>query len=75
MLDVDATKLDGPDDNGIIVVFRLTDTDNYNRFDISSDGYYTLSIARDGVRLVISDWAASDAILHDSTTGDGCTYK
>lgn len=68
VLDVDATKLDGPDDNGIIVVFRLTDTGNYNRFDISSDGYYTLSVARDGLRTVISDWAASEAIQQGNAT-------
>lgn len=68
VLDVDATKLAGPDDNGIIVVFRLTDEENYNRFDISSDGYYALSIVRDGLPRAISDWAASDAIQQGEAT-------
>lgn len=61
-LEVDATKLDGPDDNGIFVVFRLTGSDNYNRFDISSDGYYSLSVVRGGIQRVVSDWRASPAI-------------
>jgi hypothetical protein len=63
VLDVDATKLAGPDENGIIVVFRLTDTDNYNRFDISSDGFYAVSQVRDGVATVVSDWNRAEAIL------------
>ncbi len=66
LLHVEATKLDGPDNNAMIVVFRLTDTQNYNRFDVSSDGYYRLSAVRNGVSTIISDWGASPAIL----TGD-----
>jgi len=68
VLDVDATKLAGPDDNGIIVIFRLTDTDNYNRFDISSTGFYAVSQARDGVATVVSDWNRSAAILTGEAT-------
>lgn len=66
VLNVDATKLDGPDNNAIFVVFRLADGENYNRFDISSDGYYSLSRVRDGVQTVVSDWMPSPAI----NTGD-----
>jgi hypothetical protein len=62
VLDVDATKLAGPDDNGIFIVFRLTDKENYNRFDISSDGYYALSVVRDGIRRTVSEFNASPAI-------------
>jgi len=69
-LDVDATKIAGPDDNGIIVVFRLTDKENYNRFDVSSDGYYALSVARGGVRRTVSEFNASPAILQ----GDGLNH-
>lgn len=55
-LDVDATKVAGPDDNGIIVIFHLTDRQNYDRFDISSDGYYALSKVRAGVPTIISNF-------------------
>jgi hypothetical protein len=70
VLDVDATRLAGPDDNGIIVVFRLTDTDNYNRFDISSNGFYAVSQVREGVATVVSDWNRSAAIQ----TGDATNH-
>ncbi len=68
VLDVDATKLAGPDDNGIIVLFRLVDDQNYNRFDISSDGYYSLSKVRSGNNLIVSDYNASPAILTGAAT-------
>lgn len=55
-LDVDATKLDGPDDNGIMVIFRSVDKQNYNRFDISSDGYYAVSKVRNGVPTTVSNF-------------------
>lgn len=80
-LDVDATKLAGPDDNGIIVIFRLADDKNYNRFDISSDGYYSLSKVREGVPTVISDWNLSPAIKtgetpnHIRLTAVGDTFR
>jgi hypothetical protein len=70
-LDVDAAKLAGPDNNGIIVIFRLVDNKNYNRFDISSDGYYRLIAVRDGAQRVVSgDWASSPAIL----TGEAANH-
>jgi hypothetical protein len=81
VLDVDATKLAGPDDNGIIVLFRLTDDQNYNRFDISSDGYYSVSKARAGQNLLVSDLNFSSAILtggatnHIRITAVGNTFR
>jgi len=66
VLEVDATKVAGPDNNAMFVVFRLTDVQNYNRFDISSDGYYSLSKVRDGIQTTVSDWMPAPAIL----TGD-----
>lgn len=68
VLDVDATKLGGPDDNGIVIVFRLTDEGNYNRFDISSDGYYTLTMVRGGLSRTVSDYNLSEAILMGEAT-------
>src|SRR5574341_276481 len=68
VLDVDATKLAGPDNNAIVVVFRLTDADNYYRFDISSDGFYAVSQVRDGQPYPVSDWNRSAAIVTGSAT-------
>lgn len=68
VLDVDATKLGGPDDNGIMVIFRRKDDDNYNRFDISSDGYYSVSMLRGGEYAIVSDWKSSPAILTGEAT-------
>lgn len=68
VLDVDAAKLAGPDDNAIMVVFRLVDPDNHNRFYISSDGYYSLTRVRGGVATVVSEFARSPAIQIGSAT-------
>lgn len=70
VLEVDATKLEGSDNNAMFVVFRLTDGGNYNRFDISSDGWYSVSRVRDGLQTVVSDWMESPAI----NTGDATNH-
>lgn len=62
VLEFDAEKVAGSDNNSFFVVFRLVDGQNYNRFDISSDGWYSLSKVRDGVQTVVSDWMQSGAI-------------
>lgn len=59
---VSSLKIDGADDNGISVIFRETDPANFNRFDISSDGYYALSMVRDGVQYLVSDWRFTESI-------------
>ena len=68
VLDVDATKLAGSDDNGIMVIFRLVDNANYYRFDISSDGFYALSEIQGGAHTVVSDYAMSSAIVQGDAT-------
>lgn len=67
VLAVAAEKLDGADDNGISVIFRLHDENNFNRFDISSDGFYSLTAVRDGVAMVVSDWRRSPVIQQGNT--------
>lgn len=52
----------GPVENGYGVVFRLRDARNYYSFIITSDGYYRLAKAVDGVEREISTWIPSDAI-------------
>jgi hypothetical protein len=82
-LDVDATKVDGPDDNGIIIIFRMADKQNYDRFDISSDGYYSLSKARNGVPTVVSNFPINTspaiktgtATNHITVIAKGGTYS
>jgi hypothetical protein len=70
VLDVDASKIAGPDDNGIFVVFRMEDRQNYYRFDVSSDGFYALSKTRGGVPETVSAFTQSDAIA----LGDGVNH-
>lgn len=67
-LEVEATKLGGPDDNGFGVLFRYRDPDNHYRFDISSDGYYSLSKKVGGTFEVVSAWNAHPAILTGGQT-------
>jgi hypothetical protein len=68
VLDVDAAKLAGPDDNGFGVLFRFQDADNFYRFDISSDGFYALTKVKKGEFSAVSEWAASDAIQTGAAT-------
>lgn len=62
VLQVDTSKVAGPDDNGIFVVFRLQDVNNYNRFDISSDGFYALTTSRDGILETVSEFHVEPSI-------------
>ena len=83
VLDVDAAKLEGPDDNGMLVVFRAIDKENYNRFDISSDGYYSVSKVREGAPTIVSGWNLSPAIqvggannhIHMTAIGDSFRFE
>lgn len=68
-LTVQGRAVEGPEDNGFGVVFRLQDQDNdstrddsYYLFLISSDGYYQVTRSVNGVEKILSDWAESDAI-------------
>jgi hypothetical protein len=61
ILEVEATQVSGPDDNGYGVIFGYKDEYNYNYFLISGDGYYQIARLANGVW---SDdiWMKSDAI-------------
>lgn len=68
-LTVQATAVEGPEDNGYGVVFRLLDQDNdstgddsYYLFLISSDGYYQVTRSVNGVEKILSDWVESNAV-------------
>jgi hypothetical protein len=57
---VKARALTGPDNNGFGVVFRMRDAGNYYAFLISSDGFYQVVRAVDGVSKEVSTWIRSD---------------
>lgn len=53
-IEVDATKIGGPDDNAFGVQCRYQDVDNYYFFYISSDGYTGIGIDNAGTKTIIS---------------------
>lgn len=61
-LTVDATAVDGSENNGFGVIFRQQDARNYYYFLISSDGYYQLSRVVNDTARKMSNWIPSDAI-------------
>lgn len=68
-LTVQATPVDGPEDNGYGVIFRLQnrgnispDDDYFYMFLISSDGYYQVTRSLNGQQKIISNWIPSDLI-------------
>ncbi len=63
---VDAQQTAGPQDidaPGFGLLFRHRDTNNFYAFMISGDGYYQVIRRLEGVDQVLSDWAATPAIL------------
>ncbi len=67
-LDVDATQVDGPDDNGYGVIVRYVDDRNFYRLDISGDGYFDVLKYKAGTWIKIQDWTESPAIHQGATT-------
>jgi hypothetical protein len=70
IVEVDATKNGGPDDNDFGVICRYTDVDNFYYFHISSDGLAAIGKVTDGEQSKIpgGDWDAFDAINTGSAT-------
>ena len=69
-LRVAAAAVGGPVENGYGVMFRLRDSKNYYSFIVTSDGYYRLAKAVDGVEREISTYIPSDTILTDFGAGN-----
>ena len=69
-IEVDATKVGGPDDNDFGVQCRYQDTDNFYFFIISSDGYYAIGKVKDGEQFLLTgeNMEYSDAILQGAAT-------
>ncbi|GAB4532548.1 MAG: hypothetical protein Fur0018_21240 [Anaerolineales bacterium] len=69
-IEVDATKIGGPDDNDFGVQCRYKDTDNFYFFIISSDGYYGIGKVFNGEQSLIGmeSLATSDVIHQGQAT-------
>lgn len=55
IVEVDAIKLEGPDNNAFGVICRLVDEKNYYAFVISSDGYAGILKVKDGVYQLLNN--------------------
>ena len=55
VVEVEATKVSGPDDNDFGVICRYQDETNFYFFIISSDGYYGLGKVIDGEQVLIGE--------------------
>jgi len=65
IVEVDATKVDGPDDNDFGVICRYQDVDNFYFFLISSDGYYGIGrVVNDEQILIGKDQLYPDEAIH-----------
>lgn len=62
IVEVDATQVAGTDDNDFGVLVRYVDVDNFYRFEISSDGYYSFDMMQDNEWITLIEWTPSDAI-------------
>lgn len=68
VLDVDATQLDGPNDNSYGVIFRYQDDRNFYRADISGDGYFALFKYKDGRWTKLQDYLETLAVKQGNAT-------
>jgi len=72
VIEVEATKVGGPDDNDFGVVCRYNDTENFYFFIISSDGFYALGKVVDAVQELLgeSEMIMADAINTGNATNN-----
>ncbi len=68
VLDVDATQVDGPNDNTYGVIFRYQDDRNFYRLDISGDGYFAVFKRKDGVWTKVQDYVETPAVKQGNAT-------
>ena len=68
-IEVDATKIGGPDDNAFGVICRYQDLDNYYFLYISSDGYVGIGIDNAGSKSIIS--SSDGNMVSDSNINQG----
>lgn len=68
VLEVDATQVAGTDDNGFGVLLRYQDVENFYRFEISGDGFYSFDLMRGNEWIVLIDWVATPLIRQGNST-------
>ncbi|HEX7621472.1 MAG TPA: hypothetical protein VF359_09760 [Anaerolineales bacterium] len=68
-IEVDATKIAGPDDNAFGVQCRYKDVDNYYYFYISSDGFVGIGVDNAGTKTLIS--SSDGNMVSDSNIKQG----
>lgn len=68
VLDVDATQVDGPNDNTYGVIVRYQDDRNFYRLDISGDGYFAVFKRKDGAWSKVQDYLETPAVKQGSAT-------
>ena len=73
LIEVDATKKEGPDDNAFGLICRYQDMDNFYYFYISSDGYAGIGIDNNGTKTIISD--SSGNLVSDSNINQGAAVN
>lgn len=71
-IEVEATKVGGPDDNDFGVICRYEDESNFYSFIVSSDGYYAIVRVLDGTQEILGeeDMMPSDTINLGNATND-----
>jgi hypothetical protein len=68
-IEVDASKVGGPNDNAFGVICRYQDLDNFYFFYISSDGYVGIGINNSGTKTIIS--SSDGNLVGDSNVNQG----
>ncbi|HID63492.1 MAG TPA: tetratricopeptide repeat protein, partial [Anaerolineae bacterium] len=68
IVEVEATQVSGPSDNGYGLLFRFQDDQHFYRFDISGDGFYLLSKRLENQWVTLVDWTASPYIHKGQAT-------
>jgi len=68
MVQIDATQVGGPNDNGYGLLFRFQDDQHFYRFDISGDGFYLLSKRSEDQWVTLVDWTESPFIHKGQAT-------
>jgi len=68
MLEIEAAKEAGPDDNVFGLMVRKIDAENYYAFLLSSDGYYQIAKKENNSWSYVSEWSKSSAIKTGNST-------
>ncbi len=68
IVEIEATQVSGPNDNGYGFLFRFQDDQHFYRFDISGDGFYLLSKRLENQWVTLVDWTVSPFIHKGQAT-------